>query len=179
MKRFRSQYGVVLPVVVLLFSALCIALPAFAGGGSVSIQKKAPFEEGLDVTEAVKNECQLETKIIEFVEEFAKGDFDKINLVDTVAADTPGKAVKVVITDVAGAKGGLWSGPKFVAIKATLWQDGKVAGTLSSRRSTSGGMYGGYKGTCSLLGRCAKTLGKDVATWLKNPGMDVRVGEAR
>ena len=178
MKRSCSRYGVLLSVVMLV-SSLCFTLPALAGGGALSLQKTAPFEEGLAVSEAVKKECQLETKIIDFAEEFAKGDFDKIDMMDSVSESTPGKAVKIVITDVAGAKGGIYSGPKYVAIKATLWQDGKVAGTLSSRRSTGGGAFGGYKGTCSLLGRCAKALGKDVATWLKKPSMNERMGEAR
>jgi len=177
MKRYCSRYGVLLSVVMLVAS-LCFTLPALAGGGALSLQKTAPFEEGLSVPEAVQKECQLETKIPDFAEGFAKGDFE-VTMVDGASESTPGKAVKIVITDLAGAKGGIYSGPKYVAIKATLWQDGKVAGTLSSRRSTSGGMYGGYKGTCSLLGRCAKALGKDVATWLKKPSMNERMGEAR
>lgn len=179
MKRYCSRYGVLFSVVVTLVSSLCFTLPALAGGGALSLQKTAPFEEGLAVPDAVKNECQLETKIPDFAQDFAKGGFDKIDMVDSASESTPGKAVKIIITDVAGARGGVWSGPKYVSIKATLWEDGKVVGTLASRRSTSGGMYGGYKGTCSLLGRCAKTLGKDVATWLKKPSMNERIGEAR
>ncbi len=179
MKQYRSRITGLLSVVVILVGLTGFALSAHAGGGTLSLQKTAPFDAGISVTDAVKNECQLETKLVDFTQEFASGEFDKIVLVDNASAATPGKAVKIVITDVAGAKGGLWSGPKFVSIKATMWQDGKVVGTLSASRSTSGGMYGGYKGTCSLLGRCTKTLGKDVAAWMKDPKMDARAGEAR
>jgi hypothetical protein len=165
---------------VLVF-AIVVLLPlsGYAGGGTITIQKTAPFEKDLAVPAAVRDECQLETKIPDFTEEFAKGAFDKIVMADSVSEKTPGKAVKITITDLAGTRGGIYSGPKFVSIKATLWQDGKVIGTLASSRSTSGGAWGGYKGTCSLLGRCAKTLGKDVATWLKEPSMNARAGEAR
>ena len=39
-----------------------------------------------------------------------------------------------------------------------------------------GGAFGGYKGTCSILGRCIKTLGSDIAKWLANPTMDAKLG---
>lgn len=175
--RTRARMGTlcmfVFAVVVLL------PLSGYAGGGTITIPKTAPFEKGLDVSDSVKNECQLETKIIHFTKEYAEGDFDKIELADSVSESTPGKAASITISDVVGGKGGLWSGPKSVSVKATLWQDGKVIGTLSSSRSTSGGAYGGYKGTCSLLGRCTKALGKDIAKWLKEPSMNARMGEAR
>ncbi len=40
-----------------------------------------------------------------------------------------------------------------------------------------GGFMGAYKGTCALLGRCTKTLGKDIAEWLKNPVNNATLGD--
>ncbi len=40
------------------------------------------------------------------------------------------------------------------------------------------GAFGGFKGTCSILGRCIEALGKDIATWLKDPEMDSQLGDA-
>ena len=37
-------------------------------------------------------------------------------------------------------------------------------------RNSGGGFGGGYKGSCSVLGRCTKALGKDIAGWLRDRG---------
>lgn len=179
MKHVRTNNGIGKWCMLVVAIVVLLPISGYAGGGTIIIQKTARFEEGLAVTEAVRTECQLETKIPDFTEEFAKNAFDKIVMEESVSEKTPGKAVKITITGVAGAGGGLYSGPKFVSIKATLWQDGKVIGTLASSRVTSGGAWGSYKGTCGLLARCAKTLGKDIATWLKEPSMNARMGDAR
>ena len=41
-----------------------------------------------------------------------------------------------------------------------------------------GGAFGGFKGTCSILGRCIKAIGADIAKWLANPTMDAMLGNA-
>ena len=38
-------------------------------------------------------------------------------------------------------------------------------------------MYGGFKGTCSILDTCIEELGEDIAEWLLAPSMDGRLGE--
>jgi hypothetical protein len=133
----------------------------------------------LNVPDAVRSGCQLESKVVDFVESFAGEHFDKVALVENASAGTPGKALAITITDLAGAGGGAWSGPKYLTIAGTLWQDGKVIGTFTANRVTGGGAWGAYKGTCSLLGRCARALGKDVAAWLRDPSMGAKLGDAK
>ncbi|MEJ2404442.1 MAG: hypothetical protein P8171_09165 [Candidatus Thiodiazotropha sp.] len=41
----------------------------------------------------------------------------------------------------------------------------------------NGKKIGSFKGTCSILGRCVKALGKDISEWLINPTMNARLGE--
>ena len=37
--------------------------------------------------------------------------------------------------------------------------------------TSMGGVFGGYRGACSVLHRCTVTLGKDIADWVKTqPG---------
>jgi hypothetical protein len=148
-------------------------------GGALSLQKTAPFAKELSVPDAVRDKCELETKVVDFTESFAKDDFDTIMLVSSASASTPGKALAITITDLSGAAGGAWSGPKHLTIGGTLWQDGKVLGTFTATRVTTCGAFSGYQGTCSLLRRCAKVLGKDVAGWLKNPSKNAKLGETR
>jgi hypothetical protein len=164
---------------LLLTATGVLPLAALAGDGTLTLEKKAPYAKGLGVPDAVRAECGLEQKIPEFVQEFAKKGFDKVVLADSVSAKTGGKALSMKITDISGTGGGAWTGPKHVTIEGTLWQNGKVAGTFRASRFSGGGAFGGYKGTCAILGRCAKALGKDVATWAIAPSMDARLGDAK
>ena len=84
----------------------------------------------------------------------------------TVPANT--EVLKVKIVEVMGGSGGAWSGGKFVSISGTLQKNGKILGDFKARRISGGGVFGGYKGTCSIMGRCVRTLGKDVAEWLQH-----------
>jgi hypothetical protein len=143
------------------------------------LAKKTPFAKGLSVPEAVRLECKLDEKLSEFVQSSAKGDYDRVELVDKVPAKSSGKVLVMQITGLTGTGGGAWTGPKFVTVEGTLWQDGKVAGNFRGTRYSSGGAWGGYKGTCAILGRCVKALGKDVAEWTKNPTRDAVLGDAR
>jgi hypothetical protein len=88
-----------------------------------------------------------------------------------------GKVLLVEITGVTAPGGGAWSGAKSMSIAGKLYDNGKMIGDFTGMRYSGGGFFGGYKGTCSIIGRCSKTLGKDVATWLKNPTSGAHLGD--
>ena len=163
-----------------LLIAAFAALPLVSqAGGALTIEKRAPFEKNLHVPDAVRAECNLETNVPKFVQEYAEKTHDKVDLVAQAGKGTPGQALSMKIVDVAGTGGGAWSGAKHVAVEGTLWENGKVKGTFRAVRYSGGGAWGGYKGTCAILGRCAKAIGKDVAGWLESPGMNSRLGDAK
>lgn len=165
-------------VKVLLFvnTLLLAAVPTYAQN-RLNLRATAPYDKNLLVPWAVKAECALETKLPAFIEEYARGQFDTINLIDD--ADAKGKLLSVKITGLVGTGGGAWSGAKQVTINGVLTENGKTIGTFKGMRVSGGGAFGAYKGTCSILGRCVKALGKDVAGWLKKPTMNARLGDAR
>ncbi|HUJ17483.1 MAG TPA: hypothetical protein VL197_05775 [Nitrospirota bacterium] len=166
-----------------IFRTSCLLLlflapfAASAENSVLSLQKSAHFSGDLSVPAAVRNDCQLETKVIDYIESFAGDEFGKVALVETASSATVGKALAITITGLSGEAGGAWSGPKHLSIAGTLWQDGTVIGTFTANRVTGGGAWGMYRGTCSLLGRCARALGKDVAGWLKTPTLDAKLGD--
>lgn len=164
---------------LILLAGACLPLIAQAGGGTLYIEKKVPFAKDLNVPQAVRAECGLEQKVVDFLAAEAKGGFDKVERVDSVAGVNNGKALSMNISSLYGAGGGAWSGAKHLAVEGTLKENGKVVGTFRAMRYSGGGAWGGYKGTCAILGRCAKTLGKDIAKWAQNPTMDARLGDAK
>jgi len=165
-------------ILVLPFLFTALWLPVVQAADSITIPKQVPFAKGLAVPDAVKAECQLPEKTAQFVQEFASKNMD-IKVVDKVSSATPGKALVMQITEVQGTAGGAWSGAKAVAAEGTLYNQGKAIGSFKVIRHSTGGAFGGYKGTCSILGRCAKAVGKAVAGWLQSPSMNAKLGELK
>jgi len=162
-----------------LFTA-CAGLPLTSlAAGSITIANQAPFAQQLSVPEAVRAECNLPTKVIDFVKENANKNYDKVALADNVSASTPGQALSMKIVGLTGTGGGAYSGPKHVTVEGTLWENGKVKGTFTATRYSGGGAFGGMKGTCSILGRCVQAIGKDVGGWLLAPSMNAKLGDAK
>jgi len=161
--------------VIGLAAAVVIAtgVPA-ASADTVKVARTVPFAEGSGASDKVKDECQLQTKVPAFLDEFS----NDVELVDG-APGTHGRVLDLRITSVHAPGGGAFSGGKSLTVSGTLRQDGTEVGDFVATRFSGGGMWGGYKGTCAIIGRCAKTIGKDIAGWLSNPTKGAHLGDAR
>jgi hypothetical protein len=150
-------------------------LAGAAAAESVSVLRLTPFAEGTMVRPEVKAQCQIETKLPGFVQEYAKANGIEVVLVDTLPKT--GRVLDLQISDT-GEGGNAWTGRlKTLTVTGRLLENGKEVGSFRGRRSTTGGAFGGWKGNCALFGRCAQTLGKDVAGWLKAPTPNATIGE--
>jgi len=142
----------------------------------IVVPKKIPFGKETMVRDNVRAECKLEEKIAKFIVDYGKK--HGYQIVDEKPASGPYKILSAEIITVVGAGGGAWSGAKSIKIKGDLKdQDGKVVGNFTAGRYSGGGAFAGYKGTCSILGRCTKAIGKDVAAWLANPNTNSMLGD--
>jgi len=73
-----------------------------------------------------------------------------------------------------GVGGGAWSGPKAITVNADLLDaSGKVIRHTKINRWSMGGMFGGFKGTCSILDRSAAAIGKDLSRWVRDPSYQI------
>jgi hypothetical protein len=144
--------------------AVAAALP-LAAAAQVSVPQKISFDKDLHVPDAVRKECALDTKIPQYVKS-AGGQARK------------GGKLEMKITGLLATGGGAFSGPKSVTVAGTLREGGKVTGTFVAQRNASAGAFGGG-GTCAMLDRCAKAIGKDVGEWLKAPSKDAKLGDAK
>ena len=142
-----------------------------------NIVSPIPYADDSGATANVKEECALDTRLPEFIEKAAG------RRIDVVIGPAPeegaeGTFLYMEITHVLGFGGGAWSGPKSVTATGELVQNGEVIGSFTSSRYSTGGAFGGFKGTCSILGRCIQAMGKDIAKWFREPTMDALLGDA-
>jgi hypothetical protein len=117
------------------------------------------------------------TKLPAFIQSYANGQYAAINL--QAANSRKADFLKIEIVDLPQYKKNLWAGRggQWVTVKGTLSRRGKKTVSFKASRASMGGFMGAYKGTCALLGRCTKTLGKDIAAWLKNPVDKATLGD--
>jgi len=160
---------------LLVWTGLATARPALAEGVT-KIQRSIAFASGSDVPAAVKDQCALETKVPDFIKQFAG---EGVQVVDGALDPRKGRTLRMEITEVHAPPGGAFSGPKWMTVKGELFENGKSVGSFRAKRFSTGGAFGGFKGTCSIIGRCTKAIGQDIATWLKSPTRDAELGDAR
>jgi hypothetical protein len=155
-----------------------VALSKAQMAAAISVSKRVAYGADSAVPEKVRKECVIDKQLPDFIETYAsKNNIAVVQKDGTVSSKDKGKVLVVEFSDIVGSAGGVFSGAKAVAVKGELFENGKKIGSFKGRRSSGGGAVFGYKGTCSILGRCVKALGKDISDWLVKPTMNARLGE--
>jgi len=171
----RITQNCFLGLFVCLFTASVSSRTMAQDVTTLVIPEKIAFSKDCPVNDKVRNECQLEEKTLRFIKKFNRSNYQ---LVTQKPASGDYHVLTAEIVNVIGAGGGAWSGAKSVKVKGTLKDaKGKVLGSFQAGRYSGGGAFAGYKGTCSIMGRCTKAIGKDIGIWLTNPTMDARLGD--
>jgi hypothetical protein len=148
----------------LLISALVAPLSASAED-RMFVQVPATVDASANIPDKIRSECGLEMDLANhtMAAMSRQGSAESISNPEGAGSD---KYVHLVILSTQGVGGGAWSGPKTMTIRAELRQRGKTLDSTVLSRSTNGGAFAGFKGTCSMFGRVTTTLGKDVAAWV-------------
>ncbi|MEX3693291.1 hypothetical protein AB3X91_39185 [Paraburkholderia sp. BR14263] len=127
------------------------------------------------VVEQIRNECHIEDMLTRHISMALR----KINRTGdgTVASQTDAgdaKVLRLQITHVLGVGGGMWSGPKATTVTADLIEDGKVTRHTKINRWSVGGVWGGFKGSCSILDRTTIAISKDLSRWVRDPSYEIK-----
>jgi hypothetical protein len=169
MSQEHHRGGIVLLSLVVVAAALGVGSDVRA---ATQVLRTIPYAKGVEVRQAVRDQCRLETKVPGFVAEYGSD----VVLVDQLGG---GRVLELAITQVHAPGGGAFSGSKWMTVTGTLREGGRVTGTFRAKRYTTGGAFAAFKGTCSIIGRTTKAIGRDIAAWLENPGMDSKLGDAK
>ena len=168
-----------LAILSLTFAFFLSSAQAEEQSNAIHIMLDTPFSEGHDIRSNIINECtNLGTKLSSFTHSYANDRGIDIILDDQISTTAKGQYLQIEISH-AISRGNAFTGhSKFVTIKGTLWRNGEAVASFDGQRSSMGGFMGNYKGSCAVLGRCVKTLGKDIAAWLESsPSGDSSIGE--
>lgn len=145
---------------------------------TVTIHKVVPYKKGAAIAPNIKQECKLNTKLSEFIYSYGSENNIAVKRVPKITKRTKGQYLIVEITGAVSSGNAFIGHRKFTKIQGKLYKSGKKVAGFTAARFSGGGFFGGFKGSCSVLGRTVKTLGKDVAGWLKSPVDGVHLGDS-
>lgn len=144
---------------------------------SITIPETVPFSKNTMISPKIKQQCRINKQLADYVESYAKRNGYTVTRVTTINTKAKGNVLTLEIVNALSV-GNLWSGHmKTTQVKGSLYRDGSRIGSFTAQRSSSGGAFSGFKGSCSVLGRTVKVLGKDIANWINNPADNMHLGE--
>jgi hypothetical protein len=158
--------------------ALClfVAAPAFAQ--SVQVARFIPYAEDAEIQKKVREECsELNTQLASFTQESGRESGVQVQLVDAIDTSAEGRVLQMEIVDAVSMGNAFIGHQKYTRVRGVLFENGEQIADFRGRRNSMGGAFAGYKGSCSVLGRTVKALGKDIAQWLANPQDGAQLGD--
>lgn len=159
-----------------IFVLACVT--GLANAQDVKVAKHIPYQDDAEIQSNVRQECtDLGSKLARFIQEYAKAQKITVSLVDRLDTGAEGRVLKVEITDAVSMGNAFTGHHKFTAVRGELYENGELISSFRAKRNSMGGAFAGYKGSCSVLGRTTKVLGKDIASWLTHPAENARLGD--
>lgn len=146
---------------------------------TISVPKPVPYAADSDIAGSIKRECPLGNQLADFISEYARGHKIAVSLVGETNPATPGRVLVLEIRDAESSGNAFLGHHKSTVVRGQYFEDAKLIGSFKDRRDSMGGAFAGFKGSCSVLGRTVKAIGKDVAEWLVNPVLDAELGDLK
>lgn len=151
----------------LLALALLCAQSTFAA--DITINQTVPYYDEKVIPSNIRTECtNLGNKLAESTGLAVQKNGWSVIKQASVDTSAPGVSLKLSIVNALSGGNAFTGHQKSVTISAELFKDGKLVDSYTGTRNSSGGFGGGFKNSCSVLERCANTLGKDIAKWVKS-----------
>jgi hypothetical protein len=151
---------------------------SLAQADSITIPKPVPWSDDAMIASKIKNECQIQDQLAAYIEEFAREEHQlDVQFAGSVSNDAAGTVLDVQIKDAVSLGNPFTGHRKSTLVVGKLFRDGELIGSFTGRRDSMGGAFAGYKGSCSVLGRTVKALGKDIAAWLAAPTLNAQLGD--
>jgi hypothetical protein len=157
--------------------ALAAALASSAQAQDVTVAHSIGYADESEIASNIRSECTaLPTQLSDFTRQYAAGKGVTVHQVDEVSSQAPGRVLLMRIDEAVSMGNAFVGHQKYSRISGELYEDGERVSGFRARRNSMGGAFGGYKGSCSVLGRTMRALGRDVGEWLADPQDGARLG---
>ena len=144
----------------------------------IAIQTMIPWAENNTIARKIKAECtELPAKLSNFIRDYSAANGIGVIQKQKVSKQDKGKVLIVKITDAVSSGNAFIGHRKAVTVSGTLYDNGKSIANFRGMRVSGGGFFGGFKSSCSVLGRTVKALGSDIGRWLKDPFPGAQLGD--
>ncbi|WP_017943049.1 MULTISPECIES: hypothetical protein [unclassified Thioalkalivibrio] len=143
----------------------------------IRVAHSVPYSDDATIANNIRQECNLEEQFSEFIAHYGADQGIRFERRQDVGPSAGGQVLMVELTDAVSG-GNAWIGHRKVTEAAgTLYADGEEQASFTSRRFSGGGAFGGFKGSCSVLGRTVQAMGRDIATWSAAPADGAHLGD--
>ena len=137
----------------------------------VLVPSSIPYHKEGTAKESIRRECTWNTTMPQYLAKKSEG---RVQVADKNLDTAADKKLMLVATHLHAIGGGGWTGPKWLVLEGKLLEKGKLIGNFEARRQTIGGSLK----TCSTLESLSEEIGDDIVEWLKNPGLNAKLGNA-
>ena len=114
----------------------------------------------------VDPELEADCKFEEIVQADVAKALHHARLGGTKPTGSDARMLRIAVTDVSGAAGGVYTGTKSIRVHATLVVDGTIERETDIYRYNVGGNP--FRGTCHIFRQHTKRLGRDLTSWIKD-----------
>jgi hypothetical protein len=153
-----------------IIGVLSIGLSLAASAAeSVKVLSNIPYAEDVRIASKIRRECtQLGTKLSDFFVKYATSNGNSVQQVSDLDTGADGYVLIIEITGAVSSGNAFIGHAKYMEAHGELFLNGELVDSVDYSRDSMGGLAASFKGSCSVLGRNSKALGKDFATWLSN-----------
>jgi hypothetical protein len=151
----------------LVLLALVVPVVSFADNPQVTIAPVAAFSEPDLIADNIKAECNLPPYQAQTVRHALESNGFQVTVAEKDEVPSNGRFLQVRILNAVSSGNAFLGHRKQVITLVRLFENGNEVAKGTLARDSRGGLGAGFKGSCTVLERCADTLGKDIAEWLK------------
>jgi len=131
----------------------------------VYVSSKIPLDQY--IAGNIQSECSLDSRLLESLKSAAES-----NGIELIVDGKPSAAdavLKLKITNAISRGNAFVGHRKYVVVSGELFEGSRKITDFQVARRSGGGMFGGYKSSCAVLGGCTTSIAKDIVKWLEKP----------
>ena len=165
-----------------LITLLCISAASAdsaTGKKAITIPASIPYAAGAYIQKNIQSECDLPGHQVKLLSEQLQSHGFAVRVSNSAPEQSDDLYLKLEISNASSGGNAFIGHHKGLAVSGHLFRGSQELGNFIAYRHSGGGVFGGFKGSCSVLYRCADAIGADIAEWLDSPSANAKLGNAQ